>query len=93
MEAQVISLFDEPLRISISASHIEGRNGLLIGLSVDATRLPNTLLGVAILEDGSLTLLGAGDFVVDVTYDVEGDRWTGPFTPIPDQIEDTLPHD
>jgi hypothetical protein len=68
----MISLFDEPYRISINNPEASGgsRNGLLLGL-VEGSPLK----GIVLLEDGRVTTLNAEYWAIDFRYDAETDRW------------------
>jgi hypothetical protein len=67
----MIALFDDPPRITFSSPVADSRNGLLFGFAV----VDGSLEGVALLEDGSVTLVTPALFRVDFRYDVETDRW------------------
>ena len=72
----MISLFDEPYRISISDPEASGgsRNGLLLGLGTREGLLPS-LDGIVLLEDGQVTRLPVTTWAIDFRYDAETDRW------------------
>jgi hypothetical protein len=62
----------EPLRISVSATWANSRVGALIGFAV----MPTVgLVGIAVLEDGTVAMLERSEFTVDWRYNAETDRW------------------
>ncbi len=67
-----ISLFGDPPRVSIKASWIDGRNGLLIGME---NTQDDELYGIVVLENGEIAEIKVTDFTVDYRYRVETDRW------------------
>ena len=69
----MITLYREGLpRVLISAAHIEGREGMLVGFVHDHTTPVAVLL---MLDDGTLTRAGLNDFRIQVHYDPEADDW------------------
>ena len=67
-----ITLYREGLpRVELKAAHLEGREGMLVGL-VEAS---DTLAAIVMLEDGSITLASLTDFRIQMHYDPEKDEW------------------
>jgi len=75
-----IALFDEPPRVSIKGME-EMRNGLLLGMSAFDS---GNVLGVVLVEDGSVTTLPLSTFVLDWRYSAETDQWVDVSMPKPD---------
>lgn len=69
----VAELFDEPYRVTINQPSIAAGShvGLLMGLVFEG----RTMLGILMLEDGTLTQINTAYFSIDFRYDVESDRW------------------
>ena len=67
-----IALYREGLpRVDIQATHIEGGEGMLVGL-VEAS---DTVAVILMLQDGTLTYASLADVRVQMHYDPETDRW------------------
>lgn len=62
----------EPLRVSISASWVDSRNGALIGFMVDEA---SELRGIIVTESGQVVDVSVAEFSIDWRYDVENDVW------------------
>lgn len=75
----MIALFDEPVRVTFTGW--VGRVGLLLGMVKNG----DDVEGLVVLEDGSLSLVGAKHITVDWRYDVEKDRWISTDATITDQ--------
>jgi len=70
-----VTLYREGLpRVSITAPHIDSREGMLVGL-VDETHVSPSVYGILMLEDGSLTRADFSDFRIQMRYDVQTDQW------------------
>lgn len=68
----MITLYREGLpRVTITAPHIESREGMLVGFIHDDRQMA----GLLMLVDGSLMRAGLGDFRIQFHYDPETDDW------------------
>ena len=77
-----IELYREGLpRVDIKAGHIEGREGMLVGM-VEAA---DSLAAILMLEDGTLSLASLTDFRIQFHYDTETDDWIDENKSQPDQ--------
>jgi hypothetical protein len=81
-----VALFDEAYRVSINNPAAAGGShvGLLLGVIDDDK---DGLMGIVLVEDGTVTQLDTPFFAIDFRYDPESDRWIDQSAPGSDQVD------